>query len=76
MEELAEHDNLIKAMGACFYTSKKMSDIVPCVFQALKEYTFEMRANKIRNLLSESKAKNKIIDEEAKTTMKMKGLGS
>ena len=32
IDELAEYDNLIKAMGAFFYTSKKMSDVVPVVF--------------------------------------------
>jgi hypothetical protein len=32
MEELAEYDNLIKAMAALFFTSKKMSEAVPCIF--------------------------------------------
>ena len=32
MESLAEYDNLIKAMGALFYTSKRMTNVVPCVF--------------------------------------------
>jgi hypothetical protein len=54
MDELSEYDNLIKAMGALFFTSKKMGNIIPCIFQAWKEYSFEKRAQKIRNLLSES----------------------
>lgn len=32
MNELSEYDNLIKAMGALFYTSKKMEEVIPCVF--------------------------------------------
>lgn len=32
MNELSEYDNLIKAMGALFYTSKKMGEVIPCVF--------------------------------------------
>jgi hypothetical protein len=56
MNELSEYDNLIKAMGALFYTSKKMSNIVPCIMQAWKEIAFENRAKKIRNMLSESEA--------------------
>lgn len=56
INELAEYDNLIKAMGALFYSSKRMQDLVPCLFQAWKEYTFEKKANKIRNMLSESEA--------------------
>jgi hypothetical protein len=32
MEELTEYDNLIRAMGALFYTSKQMTDTVPCIF--------------------------------------------
>ena len=56
MDELSEYDNLIRAMGALFYTSKKMSNIVPCIIQAWKEIAFENRANKIRNLISDSEA--------------------
>ena len=55
MDELSEYDNLIRAMGALFYTSKKMGDLVPCIFQAWKEHSFEIKAKKIRQLLSESK---------------------
>ena len=55
MDELAEYENLIRAMGALFYTSKRMSDIVPSVFQAWKEHAFEVRANKIINYISNSK---------------------
>ena len=43
-------------MGALFYISKRMQDIIPCVFQAWKEIIFEKKAKKIRNLLSESEA--------------------
>lgn len=32
MEELQEYDNLIRAMGALFYTSKRMGEVMPCVF--------------------------------------------
>ena len=32
MDELSEYDNLIRAMGALFYTSKRMGDQVPCIF--------------------------------------------
>ncbi len=32
MDELSEYDNLIKAMGALFFTSKRMTDLVPCIF--------------------------------------------
>ena len=32
MQELSEYDNLIKAMGALFYTSKRMGNVVPCIF--------------------------------------------
>ena len=55
MEELAEYDNLIKAMAALFFTSKKMSEAIPCIFQGWKEFAFESKANKIRTLLSEDK---------------------
>ena len=55
MDELSEYDNLIKAMGALFYTSKKMSEMVPCIFQGWKEMAFENKAKRIRTLLSDSK---------------------
>lgn len=55
MEELSEYDNLIRAMGALFYTSKKMTEAVPCVFQNWKEYAFEQKARKIRNMLTNEK---------------------
>ncbi|CDW74649.1 UNKNOWN [Stylonychia lemnae] len=54
MDELQDYDNLIKAMGALFYASKRAQDQIPCIFQAWKEFSFEQRAGKIRNLLSES----------------------
>jgi hypothetical protein len=57
MNELSEYDNLIKAMGALFYTSKKMSEIIPCVFQNWKEFAFESKAKKIHNFLSNEKMK-------------------
>jgi hypothetical protein len=47
MDELAEYDNLIRAMGAFFYTSKRMSDLIPCVFQAWKDFSFEKKAIRI-----------------------------
>lgn len=52
MEELSEYDNLIRAMGALFYTSKKMGEEIPCIFQTWKEFTFERRARKIRHIIS------------------------
>jgi hypothetical protein len=55
MNELSEYDNLIKAMGALFYTSKKMREVIPCVFQSWKEFAFESRAKKIHNFLSNEK---------------------
>ena len=44
-------------MGALFYTSKRMSEIVPCVFQNWKEFTFESKAKKIHHFLSNDKKK-------------------
>lgn len=55
MEALAEYDNLIRAMGALFYTSKGISEVVPCVFRSWKEFAFESKAKKIRHLLSKDK---------------------
>ena len=55
MNELSEYDNLIRAMGALFYTSKKMSEVVPCVFQNWKEFAFESKAKKIHQFLSNEK---------------------
>ncbi len=55
MEELSEYDNLIRAMGALFYTSKRMQETIPCVFQCWKEYIFEKKAKKIRTFLSNDK---------------------
>jgi hypothetical protein len=42
-------------MGALFYTSKKMGEVIPCVFQSWKEFAFESRAKKIHNFLSNEK---------------------
>lgn len=55
MNELSEYDNLIKAMGALFFTSKKMGEVIPCVFQSWKDYAFENRAKKIHKFLSNEK---------------------
>lgn len=55
MEELSEYDNLIGAMGALFYTSKRMGEIMPCIFQSWKEIAFESKAKKIRTLLTNDK---------------------
>ena len=77
MDELSEYDNLIRAMGALFYTSKRMSEAVPCIFQAWKETAFENRARRIRNLLSESKNnKHKEIMSNDSHMYDMKELGS
>ena len=55
MEELSIYENLISAMGALFYVNKRMNEKIPCIFQSLKEYTFEAKARKIRKLLSNEK---------------------
>ena len=52
MVKLEQFDNLINAMGALFYASKKMQTQVPCVFQAWKDHVFERRAGKIHELIS------------------------
>ncbi len=57
MEELSEYDNLITAMAALFYTNKRMTEIIPCIFQNWKEYAFESKARKIRTFLSNEKKK-------------------
>ncbi len=57
MEELSIYENLITAMGALFYISKRMNERVPCIFQVLKEYAFESKAKKIREFLSNEKKK-------------------
>jgi len=58
MEKLSEYDNLINAMGALFYTSKKMVSQVPCIFQSWKDMTFEKGANRIHDLLSQDDQKS------------------
>ena len=55
MRKLEEFDNLINAMGALFYASKRMQTQVPCLFQSWKGYVFEKRANKIHELISSGK---------------------
>ncbi len=57
MEELSIYENLISAMGALFYINKRMSEKIPCIFQAMKEYTFESKAKKIHQFLSNEKKK-------------------
>ena len=52
MEKLEEFDNLVNAMGALFYASKRMTTQVPCVFEAWKDFVFEKQAGKIHELLS------------------------
>ena len=84
MEQLQEYDNLIRAMGALFYTSKRMGDLVPCIFQAWKDISFENRAKNIRNMLSDSENNlNHYINknrgkqhQEDSMNVDMQGLGS
>ena len=52
MIKLEEYDNLISAMGALFYVSKKMTGVVPCVFAVWKEIAIERRAGRIHEMLS------------------------
>ena len=52
MEKLEDFDNLVNAMGALFYASKRMTTQVPCVFEAWKDFVFEKQADKIHELLS------------------------
>jgi len=52
MVKLEEYDNLISAMAALFYLSKKMTGIVPCSFAAWKEMAAERRAGRIHEMLS------------------------
>jgi len=52
MTQLEKFDNLINAMGALFYASKRMQTQIPCVFQAWKDHVFEKRADKIHELIS------------------------
>ena len=51
MIKLEEYDNLISAMGALFYVSKKMTGVVPCVFSVWKEIAIERRAGRIHEML-------------------------
>lgn len=52
MKKLEVFDNLINAMGALFYASKRMQTQVPCVFQSWKDHVFESRAGKLHELIS------------------------
>ena len=67
-------------MGALHYTSKKMNEDIPCIFQAWKEIAFEQRAKKIRHLLSESKNgnqyNNNFDNEQMQSPYDMNNLGS
>ena len=52
MAKLEQFDNLINAMGALFYASKRMTSQIPCVFNAWKDFAFEKKGQKIRDLIS------------------------
>lgn len=52
MRKLEEFDNLINAMGALFYASKRMQTQVPCVFRSWRDLVFEKQADKIHELIS------------------------
>ena len=64
IEELQEYHNLVRAMAALFYISKLMGEVIPCVFQNWKEFAFETKAKKIRNL----------VTNEKKSAFEMSGL--
>ena len=40
-EKLGDFDNLINAMGALFYVSKRMIGLIPCCLEAWKAFAFE-----------------------------------
>lgn len=52
MQQLSEYDNLIKAIGALQFTSKQMTNNVPLIFNAWKEWVFDTQANRVRDVLS------------------------
>ena len=52
MEKLEDVDNLVNAMGALFYVSRKISSQIPCIFEAWKGIVFEKQADKIHTLIS------------------------
>jgi|LauGreDrversion4_2_1035121.scaffolds.fasta_scaffold1066759_1 hypothetical protein len=52
IHRLEKYDNLIAAMAALFYLSKKMTGVVPCSFAAWREITNEKRAERIHEMLS------------------------
>ena len=65
MEQLSEYDNLIKAIGALSFVQNQMANKVPLVFRAWKEFVFERRANRIREVLSSnSEAEQKSENQE------------
>lgn len=49
---MEDFDNLINAMGALFYVSKRMVGLIPCCLEAWKSFAFEQQASKIHELLS------------------------
>ena len=63
MKKLEEYENLINAMSALFYVSRQMSNQIPCVLHAWREYTLERRARKIQDILSSAKASNTVMSE-------------
>ena len=67
MEKLEEFDNLVNAMGALFYASKRMTTQVPCVFEAWKDFVFERQAGKIHELLSSG---NRSLQSPGKSEIK------
>ena len=52
MQQLSEYDNLIRAIGALQFTSKQMTNTVPQIFTAWKEWVFDNRAMRVREVLS------------------------
>jgi hypothetical protein len=52
MVKLEEYDNLICAMAALFYLSKRMTGVVLCAFAAWKVMAAEKRAGRIHEMLS------------------------
>ena len=52
IEKLSEYRNLTKAIGALSYVRTKMTNVMPLVFNAWKEYVFERKANRLHDMLS------------------------
>ena len=70
MEKLEEFDNLVNAMGALFYASKRMTTQVPCVFEAWKGFVFEKQADKIHELLSTGNTGNQSLTSPNKSEIR------